>query len=119
MACSNKPTGRLLIKKTVQQRRKDRGQDQSQDPNEIGVCLDSAGDDFETGKSNNARYSANRNSNDSTDDNLLHNISFFMMRPYKGPERSTELAAKFEASFVFETGPLDFAGRRETFSQPG
>ena len=76
MLCSDSPACCELIQKIVQDRRKERGQDQSQDPNGFGVYLCRAGNDHKTGKSDNTRHSTHSKSNNHPNDNLLHDIPF-------------------------------------------
>ena len=76
MLCSNSPACCVLIEKTVQERRKDRGQDQSQDPNRFGVYRERAGNDCEAGKSDEFRHATHSESNNYADNNLLHDMPF-------------------------------------------
>ena len=74
--CSDSPACCEPIQKIVQERRKDRGQDQSHDPNGFGVYLRRAGNDYEADKSDNTRHGTHSKSNNHADDNLLHDIPF-------------------------------------------
>lgn len=82
---SDRPASCELIQKTVQERRKDGGQDQSQDPDGFGVCLWLTGKYYEAGKSDNTRHSTHSKSNKHADDHLLHGISSFILRASKSP----------------------------------
>ena len=82
---SDRPASCELIQKTVQERRKDGGQDQSQDPDGFGVCLWLTGKYYEAGKSDNTRHSTHSKSNKHADDHLLHGISSFILRASKRP----------------------------------
>lgn len=73
---SDRPAGRELSQKTVQERRKDGGQDQSQDPNGFGVYLHRAGSNYEAGESDNTRHGTHSESDKHADDNLSHDIPF-------------------------------------------
>lgn len=81
--CSDSPACCELIQKTVQERRKERGQDQSQDPYGFGVYLWRAGNDYEAGEPDNARYSTHSKSNKHADDNLPHDIPSLPCEPSK------------------------------------
>ena len=73
---SDRPAGCELVQKTVQERRKDGGQDQSQDPDGFGVCLCLTGKYDEAGKSDNARQRTHSQSDKHADNNLSHDIPF-------------------------------------------
>jgi hypothetical protein len=74
MLCSDSPARCELIQKIVQERRKDRGQDQSKDPDGLGVYLWPTGNEYEAGKSDNTSHGTHAESNKHSDDNLLHTI---------------------------------------------
>ncbi|SRR6266545_2289195 len=76
MFCSDSPPCCELRQKTVQERRKDGGEDQSQDPNGFGVYLWRAGNNYEAGKSDNTRHGTDSESNKHADDNLFHDFPF-------------------------------------------
>ncbi len=76
MFCSDSPACCELIQKTVQERRKDGGQDQPQDPNGFGVYLLRAGNEYEADKPDHTRRGTHRKGNKYADDNLLHDIPF-------------------------------------------
>src|SRR5882724_11198210 len=71
---SDGPGGCTLIKKTIQDRRKNGSHDYSQDPNGLGVYLWRAGNNYEAGKSDQTRHATHGKSNKHADDNLLHDI---------------------------------------------
>jgi len=86
MLCSDGPVWSVLIKKIVQEGREDRSEDQPQDPDRLGVHLQCTWNDYEASKSDNACYSTHDESNKHADDNLLHDISFFSLRPFPKAE---------------------------------
>ena len=86
MFCSDSPACCQLTQKTVQERRKDGGQDQSQDPNGFGVYLGRGGNDYEAGKSDNSRHSTHSDRNKYAD-NICCMLSPYILRPSKRPER--------------------------------
>jgi hypothetical protein len=85
MSCSDSPVCCELNQKTVQDRRKDRGEDQSQNPDGLGVYLWRAGKYYEAGKSDNTRHSTHSKSNQHADNNLLHDIPFSSCDLRKAP----------------------------------
>jgi len=107
MFCSDSPACRQLTQKTVQERRKEGGQDQSQDPNGFGVHLWRAGNIHEAGKSDNSRHGTHGDSNKHADDNLLHVIPLHFATFQKGLERL--------ALILLQT-KLDFSTKKDSFT---
>jgi hypothetical protein len=91
--CSDGPACCQLIQKAVQDRRKDGGQDQSQDPDGFGLYLWRAGNDHEAGKSDNSRHGTHGDSNKHADDNLLHVIPLHLATFQKGPNGFPDFAS--------------------------
>jgi hypothetical protein len=108
MFCSDSPACCQLRQKTVQERRKDGGEDQSQDPNGFGVYLWRAGNDHEAGKSDNSRHGTHRDSNKHADDNLLHVIPLHLATFQKGPER---------LALILLHTKVDFSTKKDSFTR--